>query len=138
MDEKPSTPTLPTLFDWLRSINETKENLYDRDDIPTSEMDRSYNKFMVGRFLSHSPDTIAAAAAVNRTGNMPQKWHYDFLRMMVRKRKRYVKLPKPSYGKEIAAIMEYYGCSTRRAVEYANMMSDDRKAEIVKIMDLGG
>ena len=75
------------LFDYLRSINDTKEDIM--VELPGQKSD--YNAYMINRGLSYFIDTIQIANEMNYNYRLPARLQYDFLRLFVRKRKRYAK-----------------------------------------------
>ena len=63
-----------TPFDFLKSINDTKENLI-VDDIT----EKQYNAYMVNRGLSYFPDTVMIANEMNVSPYLDAKLQFDFL-----------------------------------------------------------
>jgi hypothetical protein len=108
-------------------------------DIMTSEEDeKAYNAFMVNRGLSYFPDTVLQANLMNMNHHSDNRFQYDFLRSSVRKKKRYSKWFKNSEDKDLAIISEWYDCSTQKAKEYRNILSDEDVVAISEMIDRGG
>ena len=121
------------LFDYLNNINNSMK------DIMTSEEDeKAYNAFMVNRGLSYFPDTVLQANLMNMNHHADNRFQYDFLRSSVRKKKRYSKWFKNSEDKDLAIISEWYDCSTQKAKEYRNILSDEDVVAISEMIDRGG
>ena len=115
------------LTDYLNSINHSKENLI-RDGDEREE--KSYAPFVINRCLSYFPDTILLVNAANSIPNIEKIFHYEYLLHSVRKRKRFSKWLKKESREEIDWIKEYYNVSTKRAEEYADLLSDEQLEDI--------
>ena len=71
------------LKDWLKSINETKQNILDED--PTEK----YPAFIINKCLSGTIDALMFANEMNKHHSLDLKLQYDFLLNSLRKRKRF-------------------------------------------------
>lgn len=124
-----------TLSDYLNAINVSKEPLL---DISESYTKQSYPPFVVTRCLSYFPDTLFAANEMNTRPLIDSKMHFDFLRGAVRPRKRFSKWLKREDDSRVAALVEYYGISSRKAREALSVLSEADLEEIVAAVDKGG
>lgn len=124
-----------TLSDYLNAINVSKEPLL---DISESYTKQSYPPFVVTRCLSYFPDTLFAANEMNTRPLIDSKMHFDFLRGAVRPRKRFSKWLKREDDSRVAALVEYYGMSSRKAREALSVLSEADLEEIVAAVDKGG
>ena len=124
-----------TLSDYLNAINVSKEPLL---DISESYTKQSYPPFVVTRCLSSFPDTLFAANEMNTRPLIDSKMHFDFLRGAVRPRKRFSKWLKREDDSRVAALVEYYGMSSRKAREALSVLSEADLEEIVAAVDKGG
>ena len=124
-----------TLSDYLNAINVSKEPLLDTSESYTKQ---SYPPFVVTRCLSYFPDTLFAANEMNTRPLIDSKMHFDFLRGAVRPRKRFSKWLKREDDSRVAALVEYYGMSSRKAREALSVLSDADLEEIVAAVDKGG
>lgn len=122
------------LSDYLKAINETKEPLMDTPDWGKS----SYPPFVVTRCLSYFPDTLFPVNEVNIRPNIDPKMHFDFLRGAVRKRKRFSKWLKRESDERVAALIEYYGFSAKKAREALTVLTEEQVSDIVKAVSKGG
>ena len=77
-------------FDFVNSINYSKENL-----IVDDWSEKQYNAFIINKSLSHGVDTVIAANEMNSRTHLDTKMQYDFLRGIIRKKKRFNKWLKP-------------------------------------------
>lgn len=115
------------LSDYLNAINVNKEPLLDESESYTKQ---SYPPFVVTRCLSYFPDTLFAANEMNTRPHLDSKMHFDFLRGAVRPRKRFSKWLKREEDARVAALVEYYGFSSRKARE-ALLVLDEAQVEHV-------
>jgi hypothetical protein len=123
------------LSDYLNAINVNKEPLLDESESYTKQ---SYPPFVVTRCLSYFPDTLFAANEMNTRPHLDSKMHFDFLRGAVRPRKRFSKWLKREEDARVAALVEYYGFSTRKAREALAVLSEADIEEIQEAVDKGG
>lgn len=123
------------LSDYLNAINVNKEPLLDESESYTKQ---SYPPFVVTRCLSYFPDTLFAANEMNTRPHLDSKMHFDFLRGAVRPRKRFSKWIKREEDDRVAALVEYYGISTRKAREALLVLSEEQIGEIVAAVAKGG
>jgi hypothetical protein len=122
------------LFDYLKAINETKEPLMD-----TPEWGKpSYPPFVVGRCLSYFPDTLFAVNEMNTRAHIDPKMHFDFLRVAVRKRKRFSKWLKRENDERVQALIEYYGFSAKKAREALTVLTETQVLQIMNAVSKGG
>jgi hypothetical protein len=122
-------------WDFLNSINLNKKDLLD-DCLPEEE--KQYVPFMVNRGLGYFPDTVGLANAMNCNHHLPGKMQYDFLRMTVRKRKRFGKWLKAEEDARIDVVKEYYGYSNDKARDALKLLSEEDIEEMKSILFKGG
>ena len=120
-------------FDYLNSINYSKENIM-HDNLD----EKAYNSFMVNRGLSYFNDTVIYANEMNRYAHIDSKLQYDFLRTLIRKRKRFSKWAKEDKNSDIDLIKEYYGYSIEKAFQVLPLLSKDQLTFISKKLSKGG
>jgi len=120
-------------FDYLNSINLTKQDIMIDDDC-----EKSYNSFMVNRGLSYFQDTIIIANEMNRQHQLDSKLQYQFLINMIRKRKRFSKWAKAQKESDIDAVKEYYGYSNEKARQALTLLSPDQITIIKNKVSKGG
>ena len=124
---------MPTLFDFLNSINSSKENLIN-DDL--SEKD--YVPFLINRGLSFFSDTILYVNYLNQR-DIPKKYHYGFLLNAVPKGKRFSKWHKAEKeSDDLKLLSEHYQCSLSKAKSYLSMLTLTQIEEIRSIRKIGG
>jgi hypothetical protein len=120
-------------FDYLNSINYSKENIM-HDNLD----EKAYNSFMVNRGLSYFNDTVIYANEMNRYAHIDSKLQYDFLRTLIRKRKRFSKWTKEDKNSDIDLIKEYYGYSKEKAFQVLPLLSKEQLTFISKKLSRGG
>lgn len=120
-------------FDYLNSINYTKEDIMD-DDIKEA----AYNAFLINRSLSYFQDTVLLANEMNRYHHLDNKLQYHFLINITRKRKRFSKWMKPDTVSDIEVVKEYYGYSNEKARRAITLLSPQQLELIRKKVDRGG
>ena len=120
-------------FDFANSINHSKEDL-----IVDDWSEKQYNAFIINKSLSHGVDTVIAANEMNSRTHLDTKMQYDFLRGIIRKKKRFNKWLKPEKEEHLEIVKEYYGYSNVRAQEALRLLSDDDIGRMKKRLTRGG
>lgn len=120
-------------FDYVNSINQTKEDIM-IDDIS----EKKYNAFLINRSLSYFYDTVAIANEMNLNPHLDNRLQYDFLRNIVRKKKRFSKWDKADKLDNINNIMEYYGYSREKALQVLPLLNADQLSFISSKLNKGG
>lgn len=121
-------------FDFLNSINTTKENLMDKD--PDNE--KAYNAFLVNRSLSYFPETVIMSNEMNRLHHLDSKMQYDFLINIVRKKKRFSKWDKPEQRADLDCVKEYFGYSESKAKQIIGLLTESQIKTIKEKVSKGG
>lgn len=122
-------------FDMLTSINQTKVDLMKDDPLAVKE----YHPFMINRGLSYFPDTCLQANEMNRYASIPREWQYQFLLNTITSKKRYSKWHKADgETKAIKLVKEYFGYSSEKAKQVANILTSAQLKEIEEKMNKGG
>lgn len=122
-----------TPFDYLNSINDTKQDIM-KDDID----ERVYNPFVINRSLSYFNDTVALANELNRYHHLDKKLQYHFLINIIRKRKRFSKWIKPDLVGDMEIVKEYYGYSNEKARQALALLSTGQIEELRIKVSKGG
>ena len=105
-------------FDYLNNINNGSNDI-----MQTEDDQKAYNAFMINRGLSYFPDTILQANLMNMNYHADPRFQYDFLRMSVKKKKRFSKWFKQEKQENVKYVAEYYDCSMQKANEYIRLLS---------------
>ena len=135
-------------FDFINSINEgsrgvnlMKDSRADYSDAaPDIEaVDKQYLPFMINRGLSYFQDTVLFANEMNVRHAAAPKMQYDFLRNLIRPRKRFSKWSKKADdGADVAMLMAHYNYSAEKARNVLPMFTAQALENIRKLRDRGG
>ena len=120
-------------FDYLNSINSTKKDIM-IDDLA----EKDYNSFMVNRGLSYFYDTALLANEINQRHHIDSRMQFDFLRSVVRKKKRFSKWGKAEKIKYVDIIKEYYGYSRQKAFQILDLLTHDQLEYMSQKLSKGG
>lgn len=124
------------LSDYLNSINWSKVNLLDGDDIT---WEKKYPPFVINRCLSQHMDTIMYANEMNQRHGLPKKLQFHYLLNSIRKRKRFGgKWVTTSKSKDLDLIKEYYGYSNAKARVALDILTKKELDFIKQKLDKGG
>ena len=122
-----------TPFDYLKAINETKE-----DVMLTAQDEKKYSSFIVNRGLSFFMDTIFQVNELNRNYHLEARLQFDYLLNSVRKKKRYSKWLKPEKLQDLDVVKEYYGFGNEKAKDVLRTLSGNQLAFIKDKLNQGG
>tara|TARA_R110000851_G_scaffold90783_3_gene198364 strand:+ start:1756 stop:2199 length:444 start_codon:yes stop_codon:yes gene_type:complete len=131
-------------FEFLNSITQQKNDLFEGTvanelELHPDSPSRAYVPFMVNRGLSYHQDTVLAANEMNRVPDLAPKIQYDFLRNIIRPRKRFSKWTKKiDDGKAVKAIMRRYSYSADKARSALTLLSPDEVKSIMASVSEGG
>lgn len=124
-----------TPFDFINSITYNKKDLL-KEEPPAV---KDYVPFVVNRGLSYFADTTMAANEMNQRFQIPAEWQYGFLLNIIGKRKRFSKwIKKVPATKTVELIKQVYGYSDRRALECAEILSEDQISHLEQALYKGG
>lgn len=121
-------------FDFLNTINQTKQNLMEEDPA----VEKEYSPFMINRGLSYFNDTIMFANEMNKYHELDNKLQYEFFLNMVRPRKRFSKWYKKEEDKNLEVVKEYYGYSNSLALQALKVLSKEDLEKIKIKLEKGG
>jgi Bacteriophage clamp loader A subunit len=124
------------LSDFLRAINQTKQDVIRESDSPDAAA-KVYSQFVIARSLSYFPETVHLVNEINRY-NVDNLQHYDFMMNLIPKGKRFAKWVKPEKSDIIKKLVDLQKISYDKAKEIARILTDDQLAELTKEPDYGG
>ena len=130
---KPQKASKTSPFDFVNAITFSKEDL-----MVDEAQEKQYTPFVVNRALSFSQDAILLANEMNKYPNLDHRLQFDFLRSIIRKRKRYEKWQKYEEPEKIQFIKTFYKYSTVKAMEVAPLLTDEALARMKDRMSTGG
>lgn len=120
---------MPSPFDFLNTINQTKNNLILED----SQNTKDYSAWMVNKGLSYFPDTIEHANAMNLLPGLPVDIQYRYLLESVRVRKRFSKWSKKKEDADVDIVMRHFNYSTQKAIQALEILTKEQVSEIKKM-----
>lgn len=120
-------------FDFINSINYTKENL-----IVDEWSEKQYNAYIVNKGLSFSADTVIPANEMNSRPHLNKTLQYSFLINIVRPRKRYNKWVKPEVIESLDIIKNYYGYNTEKSRQVFSILTSDQINSLKEKLKKGG
>jgi len=122
---------MSSVFDYVNSINSTKVNIM--KDTENDELaEKGYIPYVVNKSLSYFTDTLLYANEINRHGFLDNKMQYEYLLHSVRQGKRFARWAKKDNNEVIESISMYFKVNRVRAEEYANILNDRQKNEILE------
>lgn len=110
-------------FDVANSLRSTKKYL-----MGVEMAERDYNAFMVNRALSYHRDSLPYAQEMNMSQGLTATMQYDYLFYSIRQNRSRDRVKwgkKERADDDLLAVMEYYGYSTRRALEVISLLNSD-------------
>ena len=122
-----------TPFSYLNEINSSKKDIM-VDDIA----EKQYVPFVINRTLSYFQDTVLIANEMNKHHHIDARLQFDFLRGIVRERKRFTKWAKADTDADIAIIKEYYGYSHVDATQALTLLTAEQILELKGKLYKGG
>ncbi len=120
---------------YLKSLNETKENLMDSDD-PMWE--KKYSSFIINKCLAPFSDTIMLVNEMNMRHHLDNKLQYDFLLNTIRSKKRFAPWVKADKLKDLEYVKEYYGYSNQKAKAALKILDNEQITTIKNSLNKGG
>ena len=124
------------LKEYLKSINESKEDLMNTNDEAWA---KKYPAYIVNRCLSMFWDTLPQANEMNGYHFLDNKVQFQFLINSVRKKKRFGgRWLKQSKLKDLEYVKEYFGYGNEKAREALNILSTKQIEDIKLSLEKGG
>lgn len=120
-------------FDFANSINYTKDNLMVDD-----WSEKQYNSYIVNKAMSYGADTVIPCNEMNSRPHIDKRMQYDFLRDIVRKKKRFNKWLKAEKEEQLELVKEYYGYNNTKAAAALRILTPDQIEIIKKKLTRGG
>lgn len=125
---------MPTLFEFLDSINTSKTDL-----MVDGIAEKDYSPYMINRGMSLFVDTLFYANHINQYQDLSKRMHYDFYRHAVPAKKRFSKWHKADKeSDDLKLLSETYQCSYEKAKTYLSMLTSDQLEEIRAKRKIGG
>ena len=123
------------LSDYLKSINETKQNLLDSED---SSWEKEYPAWVITKCMASHYDTVLLANEMNIYYELQNKLQYDFYINTVRKRKRFSPWEKKVKLEDLETVKTYYNYSTQKAQAILKILNKDQLDHLKSKLNRGG
>ena len=124
------------LKDYLKAINETKENLLDTNDVT---WEKKYPPYVINRCMSMFYDTVMHSNEMNGLHFLPKRMQFHYFINSIRKKRRFGgKWLSQTKLKNLALVKEYYGYSNSKAKEALNILSKNQIENIKIKLTKGG
>jgi len=120
-------------FDFVKSIHDTKEDLMVDD-----WAEKQYSSFIINKALSHGADTVVPANEMNSRPHIDARLQYDFLRGIIRKKRRFNKWLKPEREENIELVKEYFGYNNVKAMEALRILRESDLEQMKLSLRKGG
>lgn len=123
-------------FDYINSINYTKENLMrnsDNDELAES----GYVPFITNKTLSYFTDTLFYSNEINQYHHTDHKLQYEYLLNSIRPKKRFAKWVKSMDSDELEIVKLYYNYSTKKALQALAILTPTELDNITKKVTRG-
>lgn len=118
------------LFDWLKSINSSKDVTMFNDDTKSD-----YEPFIINKALGTCIDVIMDVAELNKfdLNDLPKKYHYLYLVHGIDKAYRKIEFVQKDVDRQdtIKAIKHYYDYNEVRAIEVLHVLTVDQISAIL-------
>jgi hypothetical protein len=123
------------LFDHLNNLTVLKKEA----DFSNDEIRKSYDRYIINRFISMIELYIPVVAEINKY-DVPEQTHYQYYFSVLPHRKcffNYIKKVKDLNKEEKKYIARYFECGIREVNQYVNILSIDEINEILNIYKYG-
>lgn len=120
--------------DFANSISHDKKPLLDSDE----KAEKLYNGFLMNRYYSFFVDTIFHSNEMNRYWELDKKMQFDFMRLGIRKKKRYTDWIKKHNDEEIELVKMAFGYNEAKALEVLNILGPQDLEKIRAYLNTGG
>ncbi|SVA13727.1 uncharacterized protein METZ01_LOCUS66581 [marine metagenome] len=121
--------------DYLKAINQTKENLLDTED---EEWEKKYPPYIVNKCLAPFTDTILLVNELNQYHHLDKKLQFDYLLNSLRPRKRFAPWMKATELSDLEYVKEFYGYNTEKARDALDILNDKQISAIKEKLYKGG
>lgn len=120
--------------DFAQSINYDKKPLLDEDE----KAYKLYNPFLINKNFSYFTDTIFYANEMNCNWELDKKMQFDFMRLGIRKKKRFCPWVHKDMDENIDLVRKAFGYNEAKASEVLNILGPEDIEKIKKHLNTGG
>ena len=111
-----------------------------RNFIPTEEEYDKISSYLFLRYFSNDPYGLMLVNDLNIRNNIPRKWEYWFMRILMPPSTRYIRYNKKEKFEDeelLEHLRHYYKCSENTAKEYYEMLPKDEIERIKGLYKVG-
>ena len=123
------------LKDYLKAINQTKENLLDTED---EEWEKRYPPYIVNKCFAPFTDTILLVNELNQHHHLDKKLQFDYLLNSLRPRNRFAPWMKAKKLDNLEDVKEFYGYGNEKARDALDILDTKQISAIKKKLKKGG
>jgi len=119
------------LFDHLNNLTSEKKDF----DINNDEQTKSYNNYMINRFISMEESYVQLVNEVNHY-ELPKDVHYNFYKAVLPKRKHFFKYigSKKEWDDSVKdKISRYFECGSNDVEHHLRILTEEQVNSIVSI-----
>lgn len=120
-------------FTYVNAIN-TGKNIIREGEAPESD----YVPFLTNRALSYHKDAILYAKELNLNSSADKIMQFEYYLNSLRPKKRFAKWGKTVNPEDLELIKSYYQVSSRKALDYLRILTDDEIETIKTRTQTGG
>lgn len=128
-------------FDYVEDINFGKKDLIRKSDSPDTA-EKLYEPYITQRAMSMSMDTLLYANELNirgnKTFNLGNRQHYEYLLHSVGKKRRFEKWPKMPAEDNVTLIKSVNNCSRQKALEILDLLTEEQLKQLKASRNVGG
>jgi len=112
----------------------------DRKFVPREEEYDKIPPYLFLRYFANDPNGLIIVSELNVRKNIPKKWEYWFMRLMMPKSTRFIRFnKKEKFDDEqfLENLKHYYKCNERQALEYLKLLPESEVNRIKNIYKHG-
>jgi hypothetical protein len=123
-----------TPFSFVEAASYTKEDIIRGGDAT----EKDYNAYIINRSLSYFPDSVFDAQEMNREHTLDPLMQFDYLRLSLRKRKRFSPWSKKTNADELKVISEAFNMNINKSREALRALTEKELIDIRSSLNRGG
>jgi hypothetical protein len=112
----------------------------DRKIIPQDEDYAKIPTYLFLKYFSNDPTGLMLISEMNIRSNIPSKWEYWFMRIMMPKSIRFIRYNRKEKVEDpdfLENLQHYYKCNELQAKEYLKMLPPEEQTKIKNIYRTG-
>lgn len=105
----------------------------DKKFIPAEEDYDKISPYLFLRYFANDPAGLMIVSELNVRRNIPKKWEYWFMRLMMPLSTRFIRFNKKEIFEDtemLKNLTTYYKCNDRQAIAYYNLLPEEELEKI--------